>query len=64
MAPPTFFCSNFCKNGHINLWSFSKFLFGKCGHYCLPGPHGRQRDLKVGRGRQKYEFLYDGDIHF
>ena len=23
---------------------------------CLPGPHGRQRHLKVGRGRQKYVF--------
>ena len=31
---------------------------------CLPGPHGRQRHLKVGRGRQKYDFLYDGGIHF
>ena len=30
---------------------------------CLPGPHGRQRHLKVGRGRQKYDFLYDRDIH-
>ena len=31
---------------------------------CLPGPHGRQRHLKVGRGPQKYVFLYDGGIHF
>ena len=23
-----------------------------------------QRHLKVGRGRQKYDFLYDGGIHF
>ena len=31
---------------------------------CLPGPHGRQRHLKVGRGLQKYDFFYDGGIHF
>ena len=29
----------------------------------LHGPHCRQRHLKLGRGRQKYDFLYDRDIH-
>ena len=40
MAPPTFFCSHFCKNGHLDLWSFSKFLFGKYGHVYMPDFQG------------------------
>ena len=51
--PPRFFLFHFCKNGHIDL-GFFWLLWTLCQKLnCLPGPHGRQRHPKVGRGRQK-----------